>query len=364
MSTVYAKAERLQKEKEAKERKKAKKERLEQEGLETKHLEKERMEKECLAKEADEQRLGLEKEEADKKAATAAESQLQDGKAEVNEEGDVIEEKRPLDRTEAKKVTITAFSTALATARIISDISIVPYPEGVSSPLPELNQNAKEGKFRYDPDFLLQFMSFCKEKPATLAPDLDVFGIDPKAQAIRRLGLTRGGSGRHRASSGTIPPSRQASIGLGFSPSTLGKGAINSMGNFAIVRANKLGNRDDRFAASTRAASVSGAGAMQFARPMTTTASTGGPGTRERTRSKRGEKRGKSNKVPGGSQQNQGSGSNNYQKQQQANSNLEKVAPVQASANRWDRRITQTDAVGQRNQSENAKVTVGHGPGT
>lgn len=147
MSTVYAKAKRLQKEKEAKERKKkAEKERLEQEGLETKHLEKERMEKESLAKEAEEQRLGLEKEEADKKAA---ESQLQDGKAEVNEEGDVVEENRTLDRTEAKRITITAFATALATARIISDILIVHYPEGVSSPLPELNQNAKEGKFWY-----------------------------------------------------------------------------------------------------------------------------------------------------------------------------------------------------------------------
>lgn len=201
-------------------------------------------------------------------------------------------------------------------------------------------------------------MSLCKEKPATLAPDLAAFGIDPEGQAIRPLSLTRGrgGSGRHRTSSGTTPPFRQASISLGFSPSTLREGdnnSFNPMGNFAIVRTNKLGNRDDRFAASTRAASVSDAGAMQFARPMATTTSTGGPGTRKRTRSKRGEKRGKNNKVLGGSEQNQGSGSNNYQDQQQAN--LEKVAPVQASANRWDRRIIQADAVGQRNQSERPK---------
>jgi len=381
-------AERLQKEKEAKEREekaekerlekeRLEKERLEKERLEKERLEKERLEKERLAKEAEEQRLRLEKEEADKKAAAAAaaaaavaESQLQDGKAEAKEEGEVVEEKKapaptkealrintatisptfdrrsrpgPLDLTEAKKSTITTPSTALATARIISDISTVPYPEGVSSPLPELNQNAKEGKFRYDRDFLLQFMSLCKEKPATLPP-LDAIGLEPVDHSS--LGMTRGGSGRHRTSSGAIPPSRQASIGLGFSPSTLGKGANNSfpMGNFGTVGASKLGNSDDRFAASTRAASVSGAGAMQFARPMamTRTASTGGPGTRERTRSKRGEKRGDNNKVPGGSQQNQGSGFNNYQNQQQAN--LEPVAPLQASANRWDRRAIQTDA--------------------
>jgi translation initiation factor 4G len=54
----------------------------------------------------------------------------------------------PLDLEEAKKSTIAGPQSALATARIISDILSVPYPEGVSSPNPALNQNAKEGKFR------------------------------------------------------------------------------------------------------------------------------------------------------------------------------------------------------------------------
>jgi len=181
-------------------------------------------------------------------------------------------------------------------------------------------------------------MSICKEKPATLPP-LDAIGLEPVDQAS--LSMTRGGSGRHRTSSGAIPPSRQASIGLGFSPSTLGKGtsSFNPMGNFATVGASKLSS-EDRFAASARAASVSGAPGMPFARPMamTRTASQGG---RERTRSKRGEKRGDNNKAPGGGHQ-QNSAFNNSQNQQ--NMSMEPVVPLQATANRWDRKAIVVDA--------------------
>ena len=54
----------------------------------------------------------------------------------------------PLDLEEAKKSWITGPQSALATAQIISDIHAVSYSE-VSSPNPALNQNAREGKFRY-----------------------------------------------------------------------------------------------------------------------------------------------------------------------------------------------------------------------
>ena len=50
-----------------------------------------------------------------------------------------------LDLTDAKKTNIPAPWSTLATARVISDINAVTYPEGVSSPNPALNQNAKEG---------------------------------------------------------------------------------------------------------------------------------------------------------------------------------------------------------------------------
>jgi len=65
---------------------------------------------------------------------------------------------------------------SLAAARFIADIATVPYPEGYQGPHPDLNQNMKNGKFRYDHDFLLQFRSVCTERPATL-PSLDAIGL-------------------------------------------------------------------------------------------------------------------------------------------------------------------------------------------
>ncbi|KAF8176557.1 armadillo-type protein [Pholiota molesta] len=132
---------------------------------------------------------------------------------------------------------------SLAMARFIADINTVQYPEGVKSPHFKLNQNAKEGKFRYDREFLLQFMSLCKEKPVMLPP-LDAFGLEPTDQHhMQRQGsiglgfspatfggrrptpmmrtASQGGPGaplRDRASSLATPVSRQGSIGLGFSP--------------------------------------------------------------------------------------------------------------------------------------------------
>ncbi|KAK7472405.1 hypothetical protein VKT23_000519 [Stygiomarasmius scandens] len=91
--------------------------------------------------------------------------------------------------------------SALATARIIDDLGRVPYPEGVKSPSVELNANAKDGKFRYDREFLLQFMSICKEKPDTL-PLLDAIGMEPADQSPFSMGHGGSGSGMRRQASG------------------------------------------------------------------------------------------------------------------------------------------------------------------
>ncbi|KAI0645181.1 eukaryotic translation initiation factor 4G1, eIF4E-binding domain-containing protein [Trametes meyenii] len=72
--------------------------------------------------------------------------------------------------------------TALSTARPIEDIEDVKYPLGIHGPKPELNVNAMPTKFRYDRDFLLQFMAVCKETPGPLPP-------------LEALGLVRGPDG-------------------------------------------------------------------------------------------------------------------------------------------------------------------------
>ncbi|KAL1745058.1 eukaryotic translation initiation factor 4G1-domain-containing protein, partial [Schizophyllum fasciatum] len=67
--------------------------------------------------------------------------------------------------------------SSIDTARVINDIGSVKYPEGVRSPLMGLNIHASDGKFRYDREFLLQFMDICTEKPGRMRP-LDALGIE------------------------------------------------------------------------------------------------------------------------------------------------------------------------------------------
>ncbi|TFY80693.1 hypothetical protein EWM64_g3314, partial [Hericium alpestre] len=223
--------------------------------------------------------------------------------------------------------------SALATARIIEDLGRVQYPEGIKSPKVELNVNAPAGKFRYDRDFLMQFMSICKEKPDNLPP-LDAIGLEPSDQ----FSMVRGGSGRKQTPSMSGPPSaRQASIGLGFLPASLSKaggGAFAGMGNFSTAQVSKLSS-EERFAmASTSSRSASMGGLALGGRPsqptMVRTSSQGGPGKeRDRTRSKRGEKRSDSNRVSMGHPSGMGQGYTSM------GPPLEPVAPLEASANRW-----------------------------
>lgn len=55
----------------------------------------------------------------------------------------------PLDITAARKDSSTPPLSALMTARNLDRLDEVEYPEGIKSPKVELNQNAKDGKFRY-----------------------------------------------------------------------------------------------------------------------------------------------------------------------------------------------------------------------
>ncbi len=117
-----------------------------------------------LAEENEKARLKAEAEETAKKEKEDAERKIKEAqerkrgkKAEKmrirKEREEKIDTKaaalrRHLGLTDAKKSNIPAPQSALATARVISDIKAVSYPEGVSSPNPALNQHAKDGKFR------------------------------------------------------------------------------------------------------------------------------------------------------------------------------------------------------------------------
>jgi translation initiation factor 4G len=158
--------ERIKKEEEAKKAaEEAERKRKDKEEEERKAAE---VEKLRLAKEAEERRV---KEEAKRVAAKLAEVQKQ-------EEGELVESPTaeeppkevreifsrkealkidtsitktrpgPLDLSGATKNVVAALPSALATARVIEDLDHISYPEGISSPKPELNANSKKGKFR------------------------------------------------------------------------------------------------------------------------------------------------------------------------------------------------------------------------
>ena len=176
-------------------------------------------------------------------------------------------------------------------------------------------------------------MSLCKEKPESLPP-LDAIGLEP----VDQHSLTRGGSGRSRQLSGSTVPSRQASIGGGLPGTTL-RSQYQSMGQFTT--SGKFGPGSERFeAAGARSVSMGGPSVPFRNPPLQRTASQGGPGgsiPNHRTRSKRGEKRPDGNKV-GGPPGPQAHGPS-YGQPQGGFPPFEPVVPLQATENRWERKL-------------------------
>ncbi|KAI6118583.1 hypothetical protein EV401DRAFT_1966664, partial [Pisolithus croceorrhizus] len=209
----------------------------------------------------------------------------------------------PLDINAAKKDSFAPPLSALLTAHNIDRLDEVEYSEGITSPKTELNQNAKDGKFRYDRDFLLQFMVVCKERPPNLS-SRDIFGLEPVDWPL--FGMTRSGSGRHRPPSGpkSAAGARSTSIDLRHGPFKSGPApGPFPMGQFGTAGTKLMSGERIRMPQGARSASVGGdPAAASLSRPaLTQTPSQGGPGGRpkggHRTRSKRGMKRTDPGKV-------------------------------------------------------------------
>ncbi|CAE7085121.1 unnamed protein product, partial [Rhizoctonia solani] len=224
----------------------------------------------------------------------------------------------PLDLTSAQGNRSAAPPSALASARIIEDLNSVPYPETIKTPNPDLNIAATPGKFRYDRDFLLQFMGVCKERPDSL-PALDAIGLEPGEGGA---GFPGGGRpDRRRVGSlntSTAPPlQRQASIGLGLG----GAGGLANRGGFPMGSFRSpnapgggnipfVGGAASRLTPMSRSASQGGVGG-------------GGPREAKRTRSQRGRDRGDNVRASG------------FQTPANQMGNFEPVVPLEQSENRW-----------------------------
>ncbi|KAK8864522.1 hypothetical protein IAR55_001772 [Kwoniella newhampshirensis] len=124
----------------------------------------------------------------------------------------------------------TASVSAATTARSIEDLSSIVYPASTKPLNPSFYVEDEPGKFRYDRDFLMQFMGLCREKPDSLPP-LEEIGLEADATSGFGSRAARGG----RSSMG--PSSRNVS----GAPTGLGIGGINrpsfpgqGMGSFGM----------------------------------------------------------------------------------------------------------------------------------
>lgn len=137
----------------------------------------------------------------------------------------------------------TASPSALSTAKPIDDLKSIVYPGSLKSPQAELNTDAEPGKFRYDREFLMQFMSVCREKPDNLPP-LEEIGLE--AESSSGFG-TRGGRGGRASLAGKGSASTGLGIGnLSNRPSfPQGMGSFR-MGEFGSLRGSTSEDRYNR----------------------------------------------------------------------------------------------------------------------
>ncbi|KAG8997581.1 hypothetical protein FRB93_014039 [Tulasnella sp. JGI-2019a] len=140
--------------------------------------------------------------------------------------------------------------SALANAHVIRDLDKITYPKWIKTPDAELNEYAMQsGKFKYDRDFLLQFMEVCKERPDRLiplesgsirrreiAPEVFGEGQGTKAGKRKSKGLLGplGSAGRYRlAAPGEAPDTPSESMGAGYG---VGNFQVSTFGPFRSSR--------------------------------------------------------------------------------------------------------------------------------
>jgi translation initiation factor 4G len=200
---------------------------------------KKRSEEEAAAKAA--------KDESDKaaqaKAASTAESSATDSaSASPNPAGlpakPTLTARRPvpaaLDLKPSTPKPATPSPTAMLTAKPITDLSSINYQAPIQSPSAALNKDSLPGKFRYDRDFLMQFMAICMEKPDRLPP-LEEIGLESDTGSSgfgKRGGRPSSGTGYPRnasgpGGSGSGGPRQSSGMGQFGTGSNFGTGHIS-----------------------------------------------------------------------------------------------------------------------------------------
>lgn len=164
----------------------------------------------------------------------------------------------------AGAITAPSTPSALGTAKPIEDLASVEYPESVKPQNANLNATSEPGKFRYDRDFLMQFMEVCKERPESLPP-LEEIGLEADSS---------NGFGRRQGSRSSLPPANRGAMG-GIGGSNIGgRGFANAMGSFGFASGSSIRNTSNTTSEERYKLSLMHPGAG--GRSMTRTASQGG----------------------------------------------------------------------------------------
>jgi translation initiation factor 4G len=224
----------------------------------------------------------------------------------------------------------SASAQALLTARPIEKLEEIRYPEGLQSPNNALNTGAQPGKFRYDRDFLLQFMSVCRDKPESLPP-LDQLGMERDHGSMGRGGSSRGGQ-RSGSQMGNPRGANMGIGGIGGGMGSFGGKPPGGMGSFGMGTFNRpAATSEERMAASRMGNMGNAFGSARNTPGMARTPSQSGPGGLNmmapgmgRERSQAGSARGKRRGEPRGAPTAMASGQFEPD-----------VAPLELSANRW-----------------------------
>ena len=103
---------------------------------------------------------------------------------------------------------------SLRSARFLTSVNDVSYPDAIASPNPALNTAAPQGKFRYDKNFLLQFQNVFTEKPSETWLEKVKETVGDTSDTSSRPGSVRTPSiiGPRQASRPSLP---QAFAGMG-----------------------------------------------------------------------------------------------------------------------------------------------------
>ncbi|KAG0047530.1 hypothetical protein BGZ83_007432 [Gryganskiella cystojenkinii] len=251
-----ARAEQERKEKEARELKE-KEEREERERLEAERKrkeEEERIAREKAEAEAEKARLEKEKAELEVKEKLEAERRIAleteklaekvkqeelvaaQAAAKAETEKAAAETKAATPALESVKAGLsvdlarTVSAPSASPSARIDNFGAVSYPSHIQSP----SGADAQGKFRYDRDFLMQFMNVCKEKPDSL-PALDVLAEGNDRSMSAPGGLLRGNS-RGPAPNGRGKPSQPMGA--------FNLGNMGNMGNMRMGGPMPMGGRN------------------------------------------------------------------------------------------------------------------------